>query len=267
VNPGNEDVAGTLMSNRQGGARTDISGAFVYRKSARVSGPGTPETWVDDGIANTLNSFDVGDVRTTHAVVTAFAQNQREEVRDLEDKAGALSASGGTHQQTYIMEEDAVTATGGVTHSLTSEGHDASEDGTGRGTPIITHDVVGALKGSPGRGWTNSTESCADGHLLAVEPATIGFSHTQGLDPQATEERTPTLRKNDGGMAAGVGSTVRRLTPLECERLMGFPDGWTDIPWNKKDHAPDSRRYAACGNGVVSPVAYWIGARLAEVLK
>jgi DNA (cytosine-5)-methyltransferase 1 len=94
-----------------------------------------------------------------------------------------------------------------------------------------------------------------------------GFSHTQGLDPQATEERTPTLRKNGGGMAAGVGSTVRRLTPLECERLMGFPDGWTDIPWNKKDHAPDSRRYAACGNGVVSPVAYWIGARLAEVLK
>ena len=94
-----------------------------------------------------------------------------------------------------------------------------------------------------------------------------GFSHTQGLDPQATEERTPTLRKNGGGMAAGVGSTVRRLTPLECERLMGWPDGWTDIPWNKKDHAPDSRRYAACGNGVVAPVAYWIAARLAEVLK
>ncbi len=202
MNPGNEDVAGTLPSNAQGGHRTtDIAGAFVYRKSARVSGPGTPETWVDDGIANTLNSFDVGDVRTTHAVVTAFAQNQREEVRDLQDKAGALSASGGTHQQTYIM------------------------------------------------------------------PATTGFSHTQGLDPQATEERTPTLRKNGGGMAAGIGSTVRRLTPLECERLMGFPDGWTDIPWNKKDHAPDSRRYAACGNGVVSPVAYWIGARLAEVLK
>lgn len=63
-----------------------------------------------------------------------------------------------------------------------------------------------------------------------------------------------------------VKATVRRLTPMECERLMGWPDGWTDIPWNKKDHAPDSRRYAACGNGVVAPVSYWIGARLAEVL-
>ena len=74
-------------------------------------------------------------------------------------------------------------------------------------------------------------------------------------------------RTTDISAAYVCGATVRRLTPLECERLMGFPDGWTDIPWNKKDHAPDSRRYAACGNGVVSPVAYWIGARLAEVLK
>ena len=53
---------------------------------------------------------------------------------------------------------------------------------------------------------------------------------------------------------------------MECERLMGWPDGWTDVPWRKKDVSPDSRRYAACGNGVVAPVAYWIGARLAEVL-
>ena len=139
----------------------------AFRKSARVSGPDTPETWVDDGLANTLNSFDVGDVRTTHAV---------------------------------------------------------------------------------------------------VQPA-IGFSHTQGLDPQAREERTPKLRSNGGGMAANVGPAVRRLTPLECERLQGWPDDWTDIPWNGKDHAPDSRRYAACGNGVTATVAYWIAARLAEVLK
>ena len=67
--------------------------------------------------------------------------------------------------------------------------------------------------------------------------------------------------------ARAVLAAVRRLTPLECERLMGWPDGWTDIPWNKKDHAPDSRRYAACGNGVVAPVAQWIGERLADELR
>ena len=144
----------------------------AYRKSARVNAdPESAETWVDDGLANTLNSFDVGDVRTTHAV---------------------------------------------------------------------------------------------------VEPA-IGFSHTQGLDPQAAEEVTPTLRKNGGGAAVGGASSVRRLTPLECERLQGWPEvdgrGWTDVPWNGKDHAPDSKRYQACGNGVTATVAYWIAARLAEVLK
>ena len=66
---------------------------------------------------------------------------------------------------------------------------------------------------------------------------------------------------------AVVGPSVRRLTPLECERLMGWPDDHTDVPWNKKEHSPDSRRYAACGNGVVAPVAYWIAARLGEVLR
>jgi len=71
----------------------------------------------------------------------------------------------------------------------------------------------------------------------------------------------------DRGIRVQEQATVRRLTPMECERLMGWPDGFTDIPWNKKDHAPDSRRYAACGNGVVAPVAYWIGTRLAEVLR
>jgi len=99
----------------------------------------------------------------------------------------------------------------------------------------------------------------------------IGFSHTQGLDPQASEERTPTLRSNGGGMAANVGPAVRRLTPLECERLQGWPEvdgrGGADIPWNGKEHAPDSKRYAAAGNGVTATVAYWIAARLAEVLK
>ena len=54
-------------------------------------------------------------------------------------------------------------------------------------------------------------------------------------------------------------TTVRRLTPMECERLMGWPDGWT-APDGVK--APDSKRYAACGDGIVSWVAYWIGQRI-----
>ncbi len=52
-----------------------------------------------------------------------------------------------------------------------------------------------------------------------------------------------------------AGATVRRLTPLECERLQSFPDGWTDL-------GPDSRRYAALGDGVTVNVAHYIGSRL-----
>lgn len=63
-------------------------------------------------------------------------------------------------------------------------------------------------------------------------------------------------KERDGDME---GLTVRRLTPLECERLQGFPDGWTDIPWKGKDHAPDSPRYKALGNSMAVPVMRWIG--------
>ena len=55
------------------------------------------------------------------------------------------------------------------------------------------------------------------------------------------------------------GLTIRRLTTLECERLQGFPDGWTDIPWKGKKHSPNSPRYKALGNSMAVPVMRWIG--------
>lgn len=70
------------------------------------------------------------------------------------------------------------------------------------------------------------------------------------------------LRAGDGGSSRGNWMTdfaqVRRLTPLECERLQGFPDDWTDIPGNS-----DTQRYRQLGNAVAVPVAEWIMRRLA----
>ncbi len=62
-------------------------------------------------------------------------------------------------------------------------------------------------------------------------------------------------------------STVRRLTPIECERLMGFPDNWTRIPWRGKpaEECPDGPRYKACGNSMGVNVMRWIGRRIQEV--
>lgn len=59
-------------------------------------------------------------------------------------------------------------------------------------------------------------------------------------------------------------NTVRRLTPLECERLQGYPDGWTDIEFHGKP-APDTRRYKAIGNGMAQPCADFVIRRIAEL--
>jgi len=57
---------------------------------------------------------------------------------------------------------------------------------------------------------------------------------------------------------------IRRLTPKECERLQGFPDDWTKVPYRNKDadQCPDGPRYKACGNSMAVPVMRWIGERI-----
>jgi len=75
-------------------------------------------------------------------------------------------------------------------------------------------------------------------------------------------------RTEGGGFEGSVMQTnmaVRRLTTTECERLQGFPDGYTQIPWGKKPEAPDSLRYKALGNSMAVPVMKWIGEGIDDV--
>ncbi len=67
---------------------------------------------------------------------------------------------------------------------------------------------------------------------------------------------------NSAGPTVLTNTVVRRLTPVECERLQGFPDNYTNIPWRGKDTSPDSRRYKALGNSMAVPVMRWIGRRI-----
>ena len=75
---------------------------------------------------------------------------------------------------------------------------------------------------------------------------------------------------SSSGIAPGLngGMQVRRLTPTECERLQGFPDNYTAIPWRKKpaSECPDGPRYKALGNSMAVPVMRWIGKRIAMVV-
>jgi DNA (cytosine-5)-methyltransferase 1 len=87
-----------------------------------------------------------------------------------------------------------------------------------------------------------------------------------------TGDLTQTLKSPQGGVTESIGAVrvdmaVRRLTPTECERLQGFPDGYTNIPWRKAAESPDGPRYKALGNSWAVPVVAWIGQRIQNQLK
>ena len=132
-------------------------------------------------------------------------------------------------------QENAVCVTGDVTHTLTGEGFDASEDGTGRGQPIVpvalvqnTRDELRLMGG--------------DGQIVGALAAQTGMKQQCYI--------------------AETTMAVRRLMPVECERLQGFPDGYTLVPIGGKP-AADGPRYKQLGNSWAVPCVRWIGERIA----
>jgi DNA (cytosine-5)-methyltransferase 1 len=96
--------------------------------------------------------------------------------------------------------------------------------------------------------------------------AVASFKYTMGAKAHGigyAEEQSPTLdTKADSNAVLTSNMAVRRLTPTECERLQGFPDGYTNI----KDKCPDGPRYKALGNSWAVPVVRWIGERINRAL-
>jgi DNA (cytosine-5)-methyltransferase 1 len=211
------------------------------------------------------------------------------------DTSHCLNA-GGMGRQDYETETL-------IAHSLRGEGFDASEDGTGRGTPLVPvafnlrgrengaqpeadRDNIASMRAASGgssRSYiafsakdhgADAMEDCsptlrAGGHSQShanagVMPA-IAFSGQMSV-PQVDTDLSQTLQAKNP-QAAVFGSAVRRLTPRECERLQGFPDDYTLIPWRGKPAAecPDGPRYKALGNSMAVPVMRWIGERIQQV--
>ena len=196
-------------------------------------------------------SLGLGEIspmlKTDHNPVVAFAQNQCDDSREQGDVAGALVVRQGAKQQTYICRADGQTnAMAGVNLAPTLTSHAKkdppiiypAEDSTGEDEPV-TLQIRG---GKPGGG-----KSALIQHDMS---ATLSTHNTRTLITGDNEER---------------GLTVRRLTPRECERLQGFPDDYTDIPYRNKEHAPDGPRYKALGNSMAVPVMRWIGERIRMV--
>lgn len=113
-------------------------------------------------------------------------------------------------------------------------------------------------------------------NAIITEPYTIAIrGREEGSTVEVRNDGTANalLTPNGGRAGMGVGAVgwgmqVRRLTPVECERLQGFPDNHTLIPWRGKDAAdcPDGPRYKAIGNSMAVPVMRWIGERIAAAL-
>jgi DNA (cytosine-5)-methyltransferase 1 len=189
-----------------------------------------------------------------------------------------------------------------VAHSLRADGFDASEDGTGRGTPLVVAPTVTAAN--------NPSRSPQSAEVTAQVAAILAATLTQGAESQGKGGYAGRRREDDGNLVVGAvtakwakgggpagdeaynltiadpisanegrtythegknnfrlhnvvpGSRVRRFTPRECERLQGFPDDWTLVPYRGKP-AKDGPRYRAIGNAFPVPVLRWIGERIA----
>jgi len=210
---------------------------------------------------------------------------------------GTCGADDNQAQAGHLIAQPSTVIGGGLVHSLTSEGHDASEDGTGRGTPIVaehwggafhmTQDPISSETHTPTLSANASVgvmylimpmNSNTDYKAREVEVAqplmTAPTGGNQGGDyivqpVGVAENQRGEVRESNtvgalssGGGKAGQGyqavrheTIVRRLTEMECERLQGFPDGWTE-------GQTASARYRQLGNSVAVPCVEWIAKRL-----
>ena len=161
-----------------------------------------------------------------------------------------------------------------VAHTLRGDGFDASEDGTGRGTPLVpvafdpTQITSATNRSNPRPGDTCYTlakgahaPAIAFSEIAACRLSATGAGFLTGNEQMSIEQ-------NVAGVSTPSGLKVRRLTPEECEALQGFPRGYTAIPWRGKpaDQCPDGPRYKALGNSWAVPVVRWIGERINAIL-
>ncbi len=182
-----------------GGGNTPLV-QHTFRKSRRAQSAEDYETWVPDNVTNTLNCFDIGDIRSV----------------------------------------DIVTA------------------------PIPIQDVRPIDKGQNGLGIGKEGDPSYTLDKMATQGVAQAFNHQSGGDMRGIELRDLPQLQACQQTSILHKMAVRRLTPTECERLQGFPDGYTDIRPNGKD-TPDGPRYKALGNSMAVPCMRWLGKRIQGV--
>ena len=288
-------------------ARNDVDPAEILLEFDGVRRDSPPRRETGQAVAPlTANGSGVGGPDFAHAaaghLISAFGGGNCSGSLNV---AACLTAKG--QRNDFDVETFAVqSATGEVSHTLTAEGHDASEDGTGRGTPTVAYGfqtriarngrgdmadlchTLNAESGQTGKGDSAPCVARCVEHAAFAEN-TRGELRLYNGDGQITGALSAGGGKSGQGLPSVVSQCeVRRLTPKECERLQGFPDGWTLVPEKKRNvlaadelaylrlmhpdmpeeeaHrlAADGPRYKAIGNSMAVPVMRWIGDRIAN---
>jgi DNA (cytosine-5)-methyltransferase 1 len=204
-----------------------------YVKSRRAQSATDDETWVQGEVNPTLNSFDVGDTRATTAIIEPMLVDgtRVDDVRVYEPPVQTLGARMGTGGNNVPV----IGIQGNVIGRQPENGP-AGKGHTEEGDPMFT------LTGT-------------DIHAVAYDEYNDSINETHHALRAGTKQSTGVLEPT---------MAVRRLTPLECERLMGWPDDHTRYKADGTEQA-DTNRYKQAGNGVASPVAEWIGKQLMKL--
>ena len=240
-----ERARALTTSNQRIDAETEtLLPVELFTLAIRGRGDSHELEYRQDGTANALLTPNGGRAGIGVGAV-AFAQNQRDEVREVR-VAGAIGSirRGDAKNETILAIPINADALRGEGRALTP-----SADAEGR---VRLRD--------PGLGIGRDGDPA--GTLAAAGPGAIAFHNRQ--DHDVSGDVTHPLGAKDNGMGMGMGMQVRRLTPRECERLQGFPDDYTLIDYRGKP-AADGPRYKALGNSMAVPVMRWIGERIAMV--
>ena len=170
-----------------------------------------------------------------------------------EDPAAFIEGSFGTYRQSAVG--GTVKASGGALQGCSE-------------TLLVVHGRQTPCTSD--KAFTLDCQHSGNTNVVCIHGNTIGRQlHNGGNGTGAIQDGTSYTLTTADRHAVSDGLHIRRLTPVECERLQGFPDNHTLIPWRGKPAAecPDSTRYKAIGNSMAVPVMRWIGKRIMQERK
>ncbi|EAA8307550.1 Dam family site-specific DNA-(adenine-N6)-methyltransferase [Salmonella enterica] len=247
------NIGGIGASNQEIFAQRGAGIVGAYRMTAfgEYSGDGTAST------VKARDYKDATDLAVTYSDVsrTLLSKSNDSMAEDLETYAiHGTQDPDANHELAHTLGRNHGQENACIAFSYKDNGADATVDMS----PTLragNHDTSHANSGQP--------------PAICIQHASIGRHDAAG--PQGKGYQEDVAFTQDSRASADVvqfGIQVRRLTPIECERLQGFPDNHTQIPWRGKAAAdcPDGPRYKAIGNSMAVPVMRWIGERIAEAL-